>query len=116
MLDFAGFFHRLEVALKDTSGIIVPPDIDEEVYFEKLRNSIRESACEPLYVTATVLEPDYLEMPLGAKISAYVLAFNKGIWLAYEPTQDKFYCFWGTSAENLGAYREAGNPLFCWWD
>ncbi len=116
MLDTSAFHSRLEAAMADTSGIIVPAGHVEASYFDSLRESIRKSLCEPFIATATVEEPGFPGMEIGQKISAYVFATSDGYYLAYEPAQDQFYCFWGTAPDNLGAHGVSGNPLYCWWE
>jgi hypothetical protein len=32
----------------------------------------------------------------------------------YQPSENRFLCFWGTSPESLGAHGVVGNPLYCW--
>ena len=51
------YWPKLEAALSDTSGIIVPQGEDEGAYFERLRSSIREHATGAEMVSATVAAP-----------------------------------------------------------
>lgn len=110
------YWSRLEAALSDTSGIIVPKGEDETKYFEKLRASIRAHATAPDRVSATVVEPGFRHRAIGSRISGYLLAKSAGYWLVYEPEEDEYYCFWGADSQSLGAYGVCGNPLYCWWD
>lgn len=108
--------EHLEAAMTDTSGIIVPKGKDEEAYFEHLRDSIRASFTEPEWITATVEEPGFVNRNIGEKVSGILVAATDWYWLVYEPNEDQYYCFWGTSKDNLGAFGVCGNPLYCWWE
>lgn len=108
--------QRLESALADTSGIIVPKGRREEEYFEGLRQSIKNSLAEPEWVTATVEEPGFAHRNLGDKVTGILLAASEGYWLVFEPNEEQYYCFWGKSKEDLGAFGVCGNPLYCWWE
>lgn len=110
------YWPQLEVDLFDTSGIIVPKGEDEAVYFERLRNSIRQHATSPDWISATVVEPGFQHRELGSTITGFLLATTKGYWLVFEPDEREYYCFWGVDRNNLGAYGVCGNPLYCWWD
>ncbi|RIX82849.1 hypothetical protein [Acidovorax cavernicola] len=110
------YWAGLEVALADTSGIIVPKGEDEAAYFEKLRSSIRAHATAAEKVSAIVVEPGFCHRELGTTITGYLLAKSKGYWLVFEPDEGEYYCFWGADADSLGAYGVCGNPLYCWWD
>lgn len=115
MLEVAKFRERLEFALSETSGIIVPNGAEAEAFYESLRAALRSSACEPFLVKATVTGEDFPERLRGTAIEAYALAASGGYWLAYRPESDEFYCFWGESASELGAHLQSGPPLFLWW-
>ena len=110
------YWPKLEAALSDTSGIIVPQGEDEGAYFERLRSSIREHATGAEMVSATVMAPGFAHRELGSRISGWLLARSEGYWLVYEPDEDQYYCFWGADADSLGAHGVCGNPLYCWWD
>ncbi|WP_405119695.1 hypothetical protein [Pseudomonas leptonychotis] len=110
------YWAKLEVDLADTSGIIVPKGQDETEYFEYLRSTIREHATEADWISAVVVEPGFRHREIGSTISGYLLAKTKGYWLIFEPEENEYYCFWGETADNLGAYGVSGNPLYCWWD
>jgi hypothetical protein len=116
MIQSNPYWPQLEVDLSDTSGIIPPKGEDEAAYFEQLRNQIRQHATAPDWISATVMEPEFLDRKLGSKIAGFLLARSRGLWLVYVPEDCAYYCFWGTDQNNLGAHRESGNPLFCWWD
>lgn len=108
--------NRLESALADTSGIIVPKGRNEDEYFEGLRNSVRAAVTSPEWLTATVEEPGFRDRKIGDKVTGVLVAATEGYWLVYEPSEDQYYCFWGESRENLGAFGVCGNPLYCWWE
>lgn len=108
--------ERLESALAETSGIIVPKGRSDEEYFEGLRQSIRASLTAPEWITATVEEPGFNHRNLGDKVTGILLAASEGYWLVYEPNEGQYYCFWGKSKEDLGAFGVCGNPLYCWWE
>ena len=116
MLASSGFAARLEEAMADTSGIIVPRGAEPQAYFESLRDSIRAAACEPFKVAAVLAGEDFPQALRGRRIEAYVLAAADGYWLAYQPESDRFYCFWGEDPTQLAAHREAGSPLLVWWE
>lgn len=110
------YWAKLEMALSDTSGIIVPKGEDETVYFERLRLSIREHATAADWVSAIVVEPGFRHREIGSTISGHLLAKSEGYWLIYESDEDEYYCFWGSDPKSLGAHGVCGNPLYCWWD
>lgn len=109
------YWERLEVDLLDTSGNIVPKDEDEVAFYEGLRASLRESATEPEWISATVVEPGFQHLEIGSKISGHLLARANGYWLVFDPIDSAYYCFWGTTRDKLGAHGISGNPLYCWW-
>jgi hypothetical protein len=116
MLPSSEFVQRLEEAMRDESRIIVPEGAEPAAYYEALRNSIRAAACEPLLVRAVITGEDFPDELQGHEVAAYVLAASEGYWLAYQPESGRFYCFWGSDTTRLGAHREAGSPLFVWWN
>ena len=116
MLSSSEFAHRLEDAMQDESGIIVPEGAEPAAYYEALRNSVRAAACEPLLVRAVITGEDFPGELQGQQVAAYVLAASEGYWLTYQPESDRFYCFWGSDPTRLAAHRGPGSPLFVWWD
>lgn len=116
MLSTAEYRARLELAMNDAAGIIVPKGRDDDAYFESLRESIRAALCQPFTVVAIVENEDFSGLTPGQSIVADVVAHADGYWLAYQPETDNFYCFWGSDPARLGAYREGGSALFVWWD
>jgi hypothetical protein len=110
------YWARLEIDLVDTSHVIVPKGQNKDSYIEALRQSIREHATGPEWISATVKEPGFKHRVLGSVVSGYLLAKTDGYWLVFEPIESEYYCFWGTEPADLGAYGVCGNPLYCWWD
>lgn len=109
------FLARLESALGDTSGVYVNAGVDVATHFQELANDIRAHICEPFAVTATVEPPGFPDAAVGATLSGLCVAHSEtGYWLVYQPAQDRFYCFWGASAGQLGAHGVYGSPLYCW--
>jgi len=105
---------KLEAALSDTSGVYVNSGVDAQSYFSGIANDIRQNVCEPFTVTAVVMAPGFPDSAVGSVISGQCVAHRRGYWLVYQPEQDRFYCFWGTSPSNLGAHGVFGSPLYCW--
>ena len=105
---------RLNVALIDTSGVYVNSGVDAASYFEKLRQDIKRHECQPYRVSAKVMPPGFPDIETGAELTGYCLAKRAGYWLVYSPEKDRFYCFWGTDEQNLGAHGVFGSPLYCW--
>ena len=107
---------KLNAALSQTSDVYVNAGVDENEYFEGLRQNIKEHQCVPYLVSATVMPPGFPNINLGTKISGYCVAKDEtaGYWLVYSPEADTFYCFWGTTESNLGAHGVLGSPLYCW--
>lgn len=60
------------------------------------------------------MPPGFPRTAVGSSISGQCVAHNAGYWLVYQPEQDRFYCFWGTDRNNLGAHGVFGSPLYCW--
>jgi hypothetical protein len=106
--------ERLEAALSDVSGVYVDASEDAEIYFFNLANDIRRHVCEPFQVSAVVAPPGFPDAKDGSVISGLCVARNAGYWLVYQPEQDRFCCFWGTSQEALSAPGIFGSPLYCW--
>lgn len=105
---------KLEAALSDTSDVYVNEGVDEQSYFAELADSIRRHVCEPFPVTAEVMPPGFPDAEVGNTILGLCVAHKEGYWLVYHPAQDRFYCFWGTDTEHLGAHGVFGSPLYCW--
>jgi hypothetical protein len=107
---------KLDSALSETSDVYVNAGVDEGEYFERLRKSIKEHQCAPYLVSATAMPPGFPDIEPGAKIHGYCVAKDEetGHWLVYSPKDDTFYCFWGTTENNLGALGVFGSPLYCW--
>ncbi|MGB5080293.1 MAG: hypothetical protein WBO23_06085 [Burkholderiales bacterium] len=106
--------EKLNAALNDTSDVYVNAGADAAKYFEKLRQDIRRHQCEPYRVTAKVMPPGFPDVELGSELSGLCVAKRDGYWLVYAPESDKFYCFWGTDEQHLGAHGVFGSPLYCW--
>jgi len=106
---------KLEASLADTSDVYVNAGVDAASYFEDLANDIRAHMCEPFEVTATVQPPGFPDAEVGSTICGLCLAHTEaGYWLVYQPTQGRYYCFWGSSSTQLGAHGVFGSPLYCW--
>jgi len=67
-----------------------------------------------MWLTATVEDPGYSFAGIGEVLAGYCIAQAWGYWLIYQPNEQRFLCFWGTSPENLAAHGVVGNPLYCW--
>jgi hypothetical protein len=105
---------RLEAALSETSDVFVPKGADAGSYVSELVVSIRQHACDPMPLTATVTEPGFPDLPVGARISGICVAHSEGYWLVYEESRDRFLCFWGPDPSRLGAPGVYGSPAHCW--
>lgn len=106
---------KLEAALADASGVYINDGVDSQAYLSGLAADIRAHICTPFPLTATVMPPGFPDASVGSVISGQCVAHNaSGYWLVYEPEQDRFYCFWGTDSDNLGAHGVFGSPLYCW--
>ena len=113
-MDIDDLHARLEAALSDTSDVYVSDDADAESYFADLAADIRRHKCPPFQVSAVVLPPGFPDMPAGSSITGWCLAQRDGYWLTYRPEDDRFYCFWGSRRDALGAHGVMGSPLYCW--
>lgn len=100
--------------MSDTSDVYVNRDMDAESYFEGLREDIRKHVCTPFEVVAQVMPPGFPDVGVGTTLSGICVAFARGYWLVYNADQDRFYCFWGTQKNSLGAHGVYGSPLACW--
>lgn len=65
-------------------------------------------------VQAEVVAPGFPFAAPGSTLSALCIAKKPGYWLAYQPSEDRFLCFWGDDEARLGAHGVFGNPLYCW--
>jgi hypothetical protein len=106
---------KLEASLADTSGVYINAGVDPAFYFKDLANEIRAHMCVPFVVTATVQPPGCPDVAVGGTITGLCVAHSgAGYWLVYRPRQDRFCCFWGATAAQLGAHGVFGSPLYCW--
>jgi len=106
--------EALEAQLERNSDVYLGSDTDPELYLAALRSDIQLHRCEPVTVTATVMEPGFPEHAVGTVLSGVCVAERAGYWLVYRPEEDRFYCFWGQDRANLGAHGVSGSPLYCW--
>lgn len=88
----------------------VPPNTDAAAVEADLRAHI----CEPFALHAEVMSPGFPFATVGSRLSGLCVAHRHGYWLVYQPEEDRFMCFWGECAANLGAHGVYGNPLYCW--
>ena len=114
MLSQADARAKLEEAIPASDDVYVNANVDEPSYLASLAADLRSHTCEPFLVTARVMEPGFPWLAVGERISGYCIARNKGYWLVYQPAEERFLCFWGTSTEHLGAHGVFGSPLYCW--
>jgi len=106
---------RLEAALADTADVYVNDGIDAAAWFRQLADDIRAHVCQPFEVTAIIEPPGFPDAAVGSMISGSSVARNPaGLWLVYQPAQDRFYGCWGARATRLGAHGVCGSPLYCW--
>ena len=105
---------KLEAALSETSDVYVSTGVDAAAYYGQLADSIRQHLCKPFQVSAVVREPGFPDAVVGSIISGECIAQSDGYWLVYQPTQNRFCCFWGQDTSNLGAHGVFGSPLHCW--
>lgn len=105
---------KLESALADTTGVYVNSGVNAESYYASLASDIRAHICSPFPLSATVMPPGFPDAAVGSVISGQCVAHNAGYWLVYQPEQDRFCCFWGSSRSTLGAHGVFGSPLYCW--
>lgn len=110
--------QELEVILESNFSRIedmyIASDWDEEAYIANNIEGIRNAKCEPFILAAKVAEPGFPEKELGDIIEGYCVAHEDGYWLVYEPTEKRFYCFWGNDREQVAARGVYGNALYCW--
>ena len=112
-LDFdrAAAIAAIDAALRNCDGeIYVPPNTDSKAMEAHLRAHI----CDPFAVSAEVMSPGFPFSAPGTRLVGLCLAHCQGCWLAYQPVEDRFLCFWGEDVGNLGAHGIYGNPLYCW--
>jgi hypothetical protein len=106
--------EKLESALVDTDGVYVGAQQNAEEYLAALRSDIRAHVCEPFRVSAIVMTPGFPDVPTGGVLTGQCVAFREDYWLVYESEKDRFFCFWGTDKNDLGAHGVYGSPLYCW--
>lgn len=106
--------EKLESALTDASGVYVGAGIDRDSYIQELVEEIHRHQCDPFQLSAIAMSPGFPDVADGSTITGWCVAKKSGYWLVYQPDQDRFYCFWGTDPENLGAPGVSGSPLYCW--
>jgi len=104
----------LEENFSHTDDVFIGKGRHEREYIENAIESIRAAKCFPFISRAKVVESGFPEKVIGDTIEGYCVAHKEGYWLVYEPREKTFYCFWGTSKENLGAHGVYGNALYCW--
>jgi len=105
---------RLDAQMSDVADVYVGAGWDAESYIAGLEQALREAVCSPFVVTAKVDEPGFPDANIGDTITGHCVAHSEGYWLIYQPEKDRFLCFWGTDADNLGAPGISGSPLGCW--
>jgi hypothetical protein len=104
----------LEESFKDTEMVFSGHVTDRDEYIKNAIKSIRESKCDPYLLKAVVKKPGFEGKNIGDTIQGYCVAKSEGYWLVYQTEDKVFYCFWGTSEENLGAHGVVGSALECW--
>jgi hypothetical protein len=87
---------------------------DRGGYISDARASLMDAICDPFLVSAKVMAPAFPDHPVGEVLRGFCLAQRNGSWLVYVPEEARFYCFWGSSRDNLGAHGISGSPLACW--
>jgi hypothetical protein len=105
---------KLKGSLHNTSGVYVPPGVDEDSYFSGLREDIISHMCDPFAVSAKVSPPAFPDVEVGDEVSGICVAHKDGYWLVYTSEKDTFYCFWGTDVAHLSAPGIFGGALYCW--
>ncbi|MCA6215073.1 hypothetical protein KGA65_00840 [Ideonella sp. B7] len=104
----------LEAAISNRDDVFVSASANADEYFESLERDLRSSLCEPFSVSAQVMAPGFPFAEVGESIEGFCIAHARGYWLVYQPAEERFLCFWGESASNLGAHGVFGTPLGCW--
>lgn len=104
----------LEENFSHIDDMFIGKDKNEREYIENAIQSIRKAKCVPFLLRARVVEPGFPDKAIGDTIEGYCVSHKEGYWLVYEPREKTFYCFWGTSTDNLGAHGVFGNALYCW--
>lgn len=105
---------KVEAALDEAADVHIGPGIDRSSHLRELAESIRRNMCEPFPVCAVVMPPGFPDRAVGDEVRGLCFAVKDGYWLVYQPEEDTFYCFWGQSADALGAHGVVGSPLYCW--
>lgn len=106
--------EKVESAILEASDVYIPPGEDREKFLAGIAADIRNHWCAPFEVEAIVEQPGFPDIHVGNKIRAICVAHRDGYWLVYDPSRERFYCFWGESPELLGAHGVVGSPLYCW--
>jgi hypothetical protein len=104
----------LETQIADAAGVYINAGVDEREYLDALMADIRENLCEPYWVQATVMAPGFPDKQLGDTVEGWCVAAREGYWLVYSPEDERFYAFWGTDRDHLGAHGVFGSPMYCW--
>lgn len=113
-MDSEELFKILEDNLSNTDDVYIGKNQNEEEYIKNNIHSIMEAKCGPFKIKATIMEPGFPGKEIGGEVEGYCLAHSNGYWLIYQPEEKTFYCFWGSSKENLGAHGVYGDALYCW--
>lgn len=108
------FSRQLLRDIAEPTTAYVNRGVDEDIYIEGLRQSVREAMCEPYPLEATVLEPAFPFAAIGDTLKGYCVAKRSGYWLVRDPLRRTYYAFWGTVEDRLGAHGVFGDPLYCW--
>lgn len=104
----------IDVGVRQCGDVYVNEGVDEASYLASLEQDLRANLCEPFVVSAIVRKPAFPFASDGDVISGYCVAHARGYWLVFQPDSQRFLCFWGESAANLGAHGVFGSPLYCW--
>lgn len=105
---------RLEASMSDTSDVYVGADWNRASYLAGVEQSLRDAACTPFPISATVVAPGFPDAKEGTVISGICVASAGGYWLVHQPDRDRFLCFWGRDIEHLSSPGIYGSPLGCW--
>jgi hypothetical protein len=104
----------LDAAISNRDDVFVSAGSNADEHFASLESHLRASLCEPFSVSAQVMQPGFPFAGVGESIEGFCIAHSGGYWLVYQPTEERFLCFWGERASNLGAHGVFGSPLGCW--
>lgn len=114
MLTYAEALAKLDDAIPESGDVYINRGVDAKSYLARLESDLRAHLCEPFEVSAHVMQPGFPFAEAGEALHAYCIAHHAGHWLAYQPHEDRFLCFWGEDVTNLGAHGVFGSPLYCW--